>query len=101
MGGIADQSQALGRESTRHCEAERVYAAGADHRNLTEAQPEAALELAMEFIVRQSNDALGLVRALGPHDGRAATGQRQNGEGARRQKMLLGLAPMITLVRHG
>ncbi len=63
-------------------------------------QAEALLQLGMKFALAQPHDAFGLGGALGPHDRRAIVGQRQNGEGAGGQKMLLGAAVMRALMRH-
>src|SRR5208282_55624 len=67
-------------------------------RDLAEMQLETMLELAVEGSIGQRHDALGLARRLRPHDRRAAPLERENGEWACGQKMLLGAAFMIAFV---
>ena len=59
--GVADQRQPLGDERARGEQPERKGAARADHFDLAELQAEAFLQLGVEFIVRQRDDALGFV----------------------------------------
>ncbi len=59
MGGVADECDARGDERTRDEEAERMNAPRADDRDLAEMQLEALLELGMEGIIRQRDDAVG------------------------------------------
>ena len=92
MRGVADQRQPLADERARGEQAERKGAARPDHLDLAELQAEALLQLVVEFVVGQRDDALGLARVFRPHDRRALARQRQNGERPRRQKMLLGAA---------
>ena len=66
--GVADQRQPLGDERARREQPERKRTPRADHLQIAEMQAEALLQLGVEFVVRQRNDALGLARAFGPHD---------------------------------
>ena len=102
MGGVADQREALGDEGARHRQPERIGAPRADRRDLAEMQAEAALQLGMERVVRQRDDALRFVGFSSVHtiDERLAL-QRQDGERAGGQEMLLGAAVMVALVRDG
>ncbi len=99
MRGVADQRDALGNERTGDEEAERMHAPGADDLDRAEMQLEALLQFGMKGIVRQRHDALGLLRALGPYDRGAAALERQDGERPGREKMLLGAAAMVALMR--
>ena len=60
-------------------------------------QAEAFLQLVVELVVGKRDDAVGVAPLLGPHDGRALSRQRQNGERPRWQEMLFGTAFMIAL----
>src|SRR5262245_47652822 len=69
-------------------------------------EAEAPLELGMKFRVGQRDDARRRLRLLGPHDRRTmASGgiarQRQDRERPSGEKMLLGAAVVIALVRDG
>ena len=99
MRGVADKRDAIGNERTRHEKAERMYAPRADHREFAEMQFEALFQLGVKLLVRQRHDAFGLVRALGPYDRGTAARERQDGERPRGEKMLLGAAVVIALVR--
>ena len=89
----------LADERARGEQTERKGAARADHFQIAELQAEALLQLVVEFIVGQRDDALGLVRAFGPHDRGAVARQRQDRERPGGQEMLLGAAFVIALVR--
>ena len=69
MGGVAHQGEAIGNESARHCEAERMHATGTDRCDFAETKAEAPLELGVKFGLRQRDDARRLLRLLGPDDG--------------------------------
>src|SRR6185503_18472549 len=77
---------------------ERIGATAADHSNLAEMQAEAALELVVEFGVRECDDPLGGGGLLGPDEGGAPAAERQDGEGAGGEEMLLGTALVIALM---
>src|SRR5262245_41059831 len=64
-------------------------------------QAEALLELAVELLVAERDDARSLGPALGPDQRRALSGERQDREGTRGQKVLLGAALVIALVPDG
>ena len=66
--GVADQRDALGHERARDLKPERKRAPRPDRFDVAEMQPEAPLQLGVEFGVRQRDDALGLGGLLGPHD---------------------------------
>ena len=100
MRGVADQRQPFGDERARGEQPERKGAARPDHRDVAEMQAEAFLQLGMEFIVGQRDDALRLARVLGPHDRRALARQRQDRERPRGQEMFLGAAVVLALMRH-
>src|SRR3954470_5965574 len=53
----------------------------------------------MERLIGQRDDAIGFRALLGPDDGAAAAGQRQDGKRPGREEMLLGASLMIALVR--
>src|SRR5205807_4558996 len=104
--GVADQRDALGHKYARDRQAEGKRAARADRLDLAEAEAEAPLQFAMEAGVGERDDALGLARAFGPYDRGAVAHsrvafQRQDRERAGRQKMLLGAAAVLALVRDG
>ena len=80
---------------------ERKGAARADDFDVAEMQAEALFQFGVEVRVRQRDDALGLARALGPHDRGAVAGQRQDRERPGRQEMLFRAAVMIALVADG
>ncbi len=61
-------------------------------------RPKRLLQLVVEFVVRQRDDALGLAPFLGPHDRRAFARQRQNGERPGGQEMFFGAAFVVALV---
>src|SRR5579862_1876099 len=75
-----------------------MHAPRADRIDLAEMQLEALFKLAMERIVRQRHDALGLALGLGPHDRGAVALERQDRERPGGQKMLFRAAAMIALV---
>ena len=97
---IADQRQPLGDERASGEQPERKCAARPDHRDVAELQAKAFLQLGVEFIVGQRDDAFRLARGLGPHDGRAFSRERQDRERAGRKEMFLGAAVVLAFVRH-
>src|SRR5262249_46904053 len=106
MRGVAYEREAIGDERARNRKTERKDAARADRRELTEMEAEASLELGGKFLFGQRDDARRRLRLLGPHDRRTmADGgiarQRQDRERPGREKMLLGAAVVIALVRDG
>ena len=77
-----------------------MHAASSNHFDLAETKAEAPLELGMKDMVGQGDNALGFPRLLGPHDRRAAAGERKNRERPGREEMLLGATAVIALMRH-
>ena len=71
----------------------------ADDADLAKMQAEAPLQLGVKFIVRQRDDARGLIVGLGPHQRGAIAGERQDRERTRGQEMLLGAAVVCALMR--
>src|SRR6185369_2359592 len=101
MRGIADQRETLGDEGARHEIGQRERARLVERLDLAEMQAEPALELAVELLVAQRDDARGFAAALGPHQRGSFAGERQNREGTRRQEVLLGAAVVIALMADG
>src|SRR5471032_555551 len=101
MRGVADQRHPLGDKGARDEIGKRERARLVERLDLAEVQAEALLELAMEFIVAQSDDTRGLGPLLGPYQRRAFSRQRQDRERACGQKMFFGAAAMIALMADG
>src|SRR6516225_2816477 len=68
--------------------------------DLAKMKPEAPLQLGVKFLVGQRNQAPRFLRFLGPHDGRAPSGERKNRKRSGGQEMLLGATAVIARVRH-
>ena len=101
MRGVADQRQPFGDEGARDEIAERKRARLVERLDLAEMQAKTLLELAVKFVFAERGDARGLGAVLGPHQRRALSGQRQDRERARGQKMFFGAATMIALMADG
>ena len=101
MRRVADERQPVAHERTRHRKSERIGAARSGDFDVAELEAETLFQFSVEFIVRQRDDALGLMLFFRPHDGRALALQRQNRERSRRQEMLLGTAVMFALMGNG
>src|SRR5271155_485651 len=71
----------------------------ADDLDFAKLQLEALLEFGVEGVAWERDNTFGLGRRLGPDDRRAPAGKRQDRERARRQKMLLGAAMVLALMR--
>ena len=68
--------------------------------DLAELQAEALLELGLEQERIAGYQPFGVGRPLGPYDRGSVAGQRQDGEWAGRQEMLLGAAIVRAFMRH-
>ena len=101
MRGVADERQPLADEPAGDLEAERK---GLDRRGeakLAELRREAQFELTQEVFRLERDERARVGAALVPDDARLAPGQRQDGERAGRQEMLLSHAFVVALVRDG
>ena len=68
--------------------------------DLAKMKPEAPLQLGVKLRIGQRNQAPRFLRFLGPHDGRAPSGERKNRKRSGGQEMLLGATAVIARVRH-
>src|SRR4051812_10435902 len=100
MDGVAEKRDAVGHERARDRQAEREGAARADSSDRPEMQPETALELVVNRVLGQTEEAPPLAVFLGPDDGAAPTGQRKNRERSGGREVLLGAPAVIALMRH-
>ena len=99
MGGVADERQPLADEAARDLEAERKGFDRRGERELAELRREAQFELAQKIFRLERDERPSVGAALVPDDARPASGQRQDGERAGRQEMLLGDAFVVALMR--
>src|SRR5690606_17629799 len=95
------QHEAGGGEAPRQMQGEREHAARTGKRDRTEAYAEAGLHLRDEGVVAERGDAAALAARLGPYDGGAIAGERENGERAGGKKMLDGASLVRQLMRDG
>src|SRR4051812_3316225 len=98
MRGVADEGQSVGDEGPGDLHRQRIGAAWPDGMHRAELQSEARLKLGVEAGIVESHQPLRLAQPFRPDDGGAAAGQRQDGERAGRQEMLLGTPLMVALV---
>jgi hypothetical protein len=101
MRSVADQRQPFADEGARDEVAERKGPRLVERFDLAEVQAEPLLELGMEFIIRQSDDARGFRALLGPHQRRTLASQRQNCKRPGGQEVFFGTSVMIALMADG
>ena len=101
MRGVADEREPLADEAARDLEAERKGFDPRGEAELAELRREAQFELAQEVLRLEREERAGVGAALVPDDARLASGQRQDGERAGRQEVLLGHAFVVALMRDG
>ncbi len=101
VGGIADDREASRDIALGEMHLERPALARASKREATQASADALLDLGEEARIVEGQDALGLGGILAPGDARAIAGQRQDGEGTARQKVLDGVAVVRLGVSDG
>ena len=99
MGGVADERQPLADEAPRDLKAKRERLDARGEPDLAELRGEAQFELAHEVLRVERKQRVRVGAPFVPDDARPAPGQRQDGEGASGQEMLLGAALMVALVR--
>ena len=85
--------------SARKLEAKRKGLDTGGEADFAELRGEAQLELAHEVVGVEREQRSGIGAPLVPDNARLASRQRQDGEGAGRQEMLLGAALVVALVR--
>src|SRR5207245_2116814 len=100
MRGIPDQRQPLADEGAGDEIGQRKGARLVEGLHLAEMQAEALFELAMKVLLVEGDDAGSFAARFGPNQRGAFSSQRQDREGTRGKKMLLGAALMITLVTN-
>src|SRR3979490_3518645 len=101
MRGVADQRQPFANEGPRDEIAERKRAWLVERLDFPEMQAKTLFEFTVKFLFAQADDARRLLAVLGPHQRRALSGQRQDRERARGQKMFFRAAVMIALMADG
>jgi hypothetical protein len=101
VGRVTDEREAVGDEIARHLQAQRIGDGPVEKSDRAEAVAEARLQFVEEELGGQPAQALGAARLLGPDDGGAATRQRQDGEGAGGQEVLLGASLVVVFVADG
>ena len=98
---IADERQPLADEAPGDLEAERKGLDARGEADRSELRGEAEFKLADEILGLELEERAGVGAALVPDDARPAAGQRQDGERAGRQEMLLRPAFVLALVLDG
>ena len=98
MRRIADERQPLADEAAGDLEAERKGLDARGEADRSELRGEAEFKLADEILGVEREERAGVGAALVPDNARPAAGQRQDGERAGRQEMLLRPAFVLALV---
>ena len=99
MRRVADEHEPVRRKGARDLHVEREGLPGAGKRDVTEPVAEALQEFVAKARFVSRHDGSAFRRVLGPHDGTAVAGQRENGEGSGGKEMLHGSAMMRTRMR--